>query len=51
MGNNLAWGRFLYVDDLVTSSSAWSQGHGSPLLAWLPTTLANRAAASYMSIG
>lgn len=32
---NLAWGRFLYVDDLVTHPDARSQGHGKSLLAWL----------------
>lgn len=32
---NLAWGRFLYVDDLVTLPSHRSQGIGGELLAWL----------------
>jgi GNAT superfamily N-acetyltransferase len=32
---NLAWGRFLYVDDLVTRASDRSQGHGRLLLDWL----------------
>ena len=32
---NLAWGRFLYVDDLVTAAQARSQGHGQRLLRWL----------------
>ena len=32
---NLAWGRFLYVDDLVTDQNSRSQGHGKTLLAWL----------------
>lgn len=32
---NLAWGRFLYVDDLVTHQDSRSQGHGKSLLAWL----------------
>lgn len=32
---NLAWGRFLYVDDLVTLAAARSRGHGSRLLSWL----------------
>lgn len=32
---NLAWGRFLYVDDLVTHQDARSQGHGKSLLTWL----------------
>lgn len=35
IGDNLAWGRFLYVDDLVTLSSHRSQGYGATLLAWL----------------
>ena len=32
---NLAWGRFLYVDDLVTDQAARSQGCGKALLTWL----------------
>lgn len=32
---NLAWGRFLYVDDLVTDEAARSRGYGKALLAWL----------------
>ncbi len=32
---NLAWGRFLYVDDLVTLSGHRSKGHGTVLLSWL----------------
>ena len=32
---NLAWGRFLYVDDLVTDEGARSQGHGERLFEWL----------------
>jgi GNAT superfamily N-acetyltransferase len=32
---NLAWGRFLYVDDLVTRADRRSEGHGRTLLAWL----------------
>jgi GNAT superfamily N-acetyltransferase len=35
LGENLAWGRFLYVDDLVTLPEARSRGYGSALLAWL----------------
>ncbi len=31
----LAWGRFLYVDDLVTLASQRSRGHGAELLRWL----------------
>jgi GNAT superfamily N-acetyltransferase len=35
IGENLAWGRFLYVDDLVTSEKCRSQGYGARLLSWL----------------
>lgn len=35
LGDNLAWGRFLYVDDLVTDPALRSRGHGRALLAWL----------------
>lgn len=35
IGENLAWGRFLYVDDLVTDESRRSRGCGRALLAWL----------------
>lgn len=31
----LAWGRFLYVDDLVTQSDAHGKGFGSALFDWL----------------
>jgi predicted GNAT superfamily acetyltransferase len=31
----LAWGRFLYVDDLATLASERSRGHGARLIAWL----------------
>ena len=35
IGENLAWGRFLYVDDLVTLPSERSHGYGKALLDWL----------------
>ena len=35
IGENLAWGRFLYVDDLVTLPAHRSKGHGARLLARL----------------
>lgn len=35
LGENLAWGRHLYVDDLVTLPAHRSAGHGRALLAWL----------------
>jgi GNAT superfamily N-acetyltransferase len=34
-GENLAWGRYLYIDDLVTDASARSRGAGRTLLGWL----------------
>lgn len=35
LSENLAWGRFLYVDDLVTRSEYRSKGYGTMLLSWL----------------
>jgi GNAT superfamily N-acetyltransferase len=35
LGETLAWGPFLYVDDLVTRESERSHGHGAALLRWL----------------
>ncbi len=35
VGENLAWGRFLYVDDLVTLPTHRSKGFGASLLSWL----------------
>lgn len=35
IGENLAWGRFLYVDDLVTSDGQRSRGNGQELFDWL----------------
>lgn len=32
---NLAWGKFLYVDDLVTREVARSRGFGGEMLRWL----------------
>jgi GNAT superfamily N-acetyltransferase len=32
---SLSWGKFLYVDDLVTAEKFRSQGHGQKLLQWL----------------
>jgi GNAT superfamily N-acetyltransferase len=34
-GHNLAWGNYLYVDDLSTRPEARRRGHGRNLLAWL----------------
>jgi GNAT superfamily N-acetyltransferase len=35
IGNKLAWGRHVYVDDLVTVPEARSNGYGKVLLSWL----------------
>jgi GNAT superfamily N-acetyltransferase len=35
VGHNLAWGRFLYVDDLSTLPEARGRGHAGRLLDWL----------------
>ena len=35
LGDNLAWGNFLYVDDLITLASHRSKGYGAKLLIWL----------------
>jgi GNAT superfamily N-acetyltransferase len=35
VGHTLAWGRFLYVDDLSTLPEARRRGHGRKLLEWL----------------
>jgi GNAT superfamily N-acetyltransferase len=35
ISESLAWGRFLYVDDLVSSSDERSKGYGSVLFDWL----------------
>jgi GNAT superfamily N-acetyltransferase len=35
VGHMLAWGRFLYVDDLSTLPEARRQGHGRRLVEWL----------------
>ena len=35
LSENLAWGRFLYVDDLVTLPDYRSKSYGSELLTWL----------------
>ncbi len=35
ISENLAWGRHLYIDDLVTATDKRSMGYGSALLEWL----------------
>jgi ribosomal protein S18 acetylase RimI-like enzyme len=45
MGQNLAWGRHLYIDDLSTLPQARRQGHARRLLAWLHDEAARSGAA------
>jgi GNAT superfamily N-acetyltransferase len=35
LSESLSWGRFMYVDDLVTAEKFRSQGFGQQLFAWL----------------
>lgn len=35
LSESLSWGKFLYVDDLITTASARSLGYGELLLQWL----------------
>lgn len=35
LGLNLAWGKYLYVDDLITAENVRSNGYGKQLLDWL----------------
>lgn len=35
IAENLAWGRFLYVDDLVTRADARGRGHADAVMAWV----------------
>lgn len=35
VGNNLAWGHFLYVDDLITLPESRGRGHATALLRWI----------------
>jgi GNAT superfamily N-acetyltransferase len=35
LGDSLAWGRYLYIDDLSTAPQARRQGHAGALLEWL----------------
>jgi GNAT superfamily N-acetyltransferase len=42
IAHNLAWGRFLYVDDLSTLPAARRRGHAARLLAWIDEEAARR---------
>ena len=43
----LAWGRFMYVDDLVTAAGERSRGHGQSLFDWLLAHAARRGCAEF----
>ena len=34
-GHNLAWGHYLYLDDVVTREDHRGRGHGGALMAWI----------------
>ncbi len=42
---NLAWGRFLYVDDLVTRAASRSKGYGRKMVEWLTAMARERGCA------
>lgn len=42
---NLAWGPYLYVDDLITTASNRHQGHAAELMNWLQETARNEGCA------
>jgi GNAT superfamily N-acetyltransferase len=42
IAHNLAWGRFVYVDDLSTLPAARRRGHAARLLAWIDEEAARR---------
>jgi len=35
VGENLAWNKYVYLEDLVTAANRRSQGHGKKLLEWI----------------
>ncbi len=35
ISENLAWGKFMYIDDLITNSTSRSKGYGNALMDWL----------------
>ncbi len=35
IAHNLAWGRFIYVDDLVTRAQLRGRGHADAVMAWV----------------
>lgn len=52
IGHKLAWGKYLYVDDLVISGTARSQGVGQKLIDWLHSfALANNCQSFHLDSG
>lgn len=49
IGHSIAWGHYLYVDDLSTLPDARRRGHGRALLAWLLEEAGRWAAISFTS--
>lgn len=45
IGSKLAWGKHMYIDDLVTSEKCRSEGVGSQLLEWLKAYAKNHGCA------
>lgn len=45
LGKSLAWGKFLYVDDLVVDAGLRSRGYGAELLSWLAAFAGERGCA------
>ena len=35
ISESLAWGKFMYIDDLITDSNSRSKGYGNKLMDWL----------------
>ena len=46
---SLAWGRFLYVDDLVTRQALRGRGHADAVMAWMVEEMRGQAALSCTS--
>ncbi len=47
ISNSLAWGRYLYVEDLVTVGLDRSSGHGQALMDWLVARAEKRKCDSF----
>jgi GNAT superfamily N-acetyltransferase len=45
VGENLAWGRFVYVDDLVTRAGLRGRGHADAVMRWVEEEARRRGCA------